>query len=82
MLSVRMVEAVELLACHVFSLAERDETRVSMELVRKRLAELAKHPRGCCPLCVAAAKASPADVYKVAKQWQWKTTVTRVRALR
>ena len=35
---VRMVEAVELVACHVFNLADRYGQGVSMELVRARLA--------------------------------------------
>ena len=79
---VRVVEAVELLACHVFNLAEADQQRVSMEMVRTRLARLAEHPPGCCPLCAAAAKVAPADVYRIAKAWQWQTTATRLRALR
>ena len=41
--------------------ARRDDQRVSMELVRTRLARLAEHPPGCCPLCAAAAKVAPAD---------------------
>jgi hypothetical protein len=48
----------------------------------RRLARLREHPPGCCQLCVAAAKVAPADVYRVAKAWQWQTTATRLRALR
>jgi len=33
---VRVIEAVELVACHVFNLADRDDQRVSMEMVRQR----------------------------------------------
>jgi hypothetical protein len=40
-----MVEAVELIACHVFNTADRDHQRVSMEMVRTRLDRLAEHPR-------------------------------------
>ena len=36
--TVRVIEALELLACHVFNLADRDDQRVSMEMVRQRLA--------------------------------------------
>jgi hypothetical protein len=61
---VRMVEAVELVACHVFSLADRDDQRVSMELVRTRLERLAEHPPGHCQFCVAAAKVSAVDLYR------------------
>ena len=32
----RMIEAVELVACHVFNTAGRDDQRVSMEMVRQR----------------------------------------------
>ena len=53
-----------------------------MEMVRQRLARLDEHPRGYCPLCVAAARVAPADVYRIAKAFQWQTTATRLRALR
>ena len=77
-----VIEAVKLVACHVFNTADRDGQSVSMELVRTRLDGLREHPQGCCRLCVAAAKAAPADVYRAAKAWQWQTTATRLRALR
>ena len=77
-----MVEAVELVACHVFHMADRDDQSVSMEMVRQRLTRLREHPAGCCRLCVAASMVAPADVYRVAKAWQWQTTATSVRALR
>ena len=79
---VRKVEAVELLACHVFNMADRDDRSVSMEMVRTRLARLREHPFGCCQLCAAAAKVAPADVYRIASAWQRQTTITRLRALR
>ena len=63
---MRVVEAVELVACHVFNLADRDDQRVSMEMVRQRLARLREHPPDCCQLCTTAAKVAPADVYRVA----------------
>ena len=80
--AVRKVEAVELLACHVFNMADRDDQRVSMELVRTRLDRLREHPPGSCQLCRATAMVAPADVYRIAKQWEWQTTATRLRALR
>ena len=79
---MRVIEAVELVACHVFNLADRDDQCVSMEMVRQRLARLREHPPSCCPLCVAAAKVAPADVYRIASAWQRRTTITRLRALR
>ena len=77
-----MVEAVELVACHVFTLAEGEGQRVSMELLRHRMARLAVHSPGNCQWCVAAATVSTADVDPVIKGWQWQTTLNRVRALR
>ncbi len=79
---VRMVEAVELVACHVFNMADRDHRSVSMEMVRTRLDRLREHPAGCCQLCRAVAMVAPADVYRIAKQWEWQCTATRLRALR
>ena len=79
---VRKVEAVELVACHVCNMADRDDRSVSMEMVRTRLDRLREHPAGCCQLCVAASKVAPADVYRVAKQWEWQCTAARLRALR
>ena len=60
------VEAVELVACHVFHMADRDDRSVSMEMVRTRLDRLREHPSGCCQLCTAAEMVAPADVYRVA----------------
>ena len=65
--AVRMVEGVELVACHVFNIADRDGQRVSMELVRTRLAKLREHPPGCCRLYVARPRWRPADVYRTAE---------------
>ena len=79
---VRVVEAVELVACHVFHMADRDDRSVSMEMVRTRLDRLREHPPGCCQLCLAASMVALADVYRIAKQWEWQCTATRVRALR
>ena len=56
---VPVIEAVELVACHVFNLADRDDQSVSMEMVRQRLARLREHPPGCCRLCRAAARWRP-----------------------
>ena len=79
---MRKVEAVELVACHVFNMADHDDRSVSMEMVRTRLDRLREHPAGCCQLCQAAVMVAPADVYRVAKQWQRETALTRIRALR
>jgi hypothetical protein len=67
-----MVEAVELVACHVFHLADRDDQCVSIGMVRIRLDRLRECPPGCCQLCAAATKVAPADVYRIAKAWQWR----------
>ena len=67
--AVRVIEAVELVACHVFNMADRDDRSVSMEMVRTRLDRLREHPAGCCRLCTAARRVAPADVYRIAKQW-------------
>ena len=40
---VRVIEAVELLACHVLNLADRDDQSVSMEMVRTRLDCVSTH---------------------------------------
>ena len=77
---MRVVEAVELVACHIFNMA--DDRSVSMEMVRTRLDRLREHPADCRQLCRAAAMVAPADVYRIAKQWEWQCTATRLRALR
>ena len=79
---VRKVEAVELVARHIFNMADRDYRSVSVEMVRTRLDRLREHPAGCCQLCAAAKRVTPADVYRVAKAWQRETALTRIRALR
>ena len=66
--AVSKVEAVELVACHVFNMADRVDHSVSMEMVRTRLDRLREHPAGCCQLCRAASILAPADVYRIAKQ--------------
>ena len=50
-----MVEAVELLACHVFNMADREDRSVSMEMMRTQLDRLRQHPASCCQLCAEAA---------------------------
>ena len=40
-----MVEAVELVACHVFNLAEQTRQRLTFGDVERYLAQLASHPR-------------------------------------
>ena len=63
-----MVEAVELVACHVFHMADRDDQSVSMEMVRTRLDRLREHPAGCCQLCQAAVMVAPAATIAAAEQ--------------
>ena len=78
---MRVIEAVELVGCHVF----------------KPTATISASPWRWCasvwPGCVsthlaaascvvAAAKVAAADVYRIAKAWQWQTTATELRALR
>jgi hypothetical protein len=79
---VRVIEAVEPVACHVFNLADRDGQRVYMEMLRQRLARLREHRRGCRQLCATAANVAPADVYRIAKAWQRQSNATRLRAVR
>ena len=78
---VRLVEATELIACHVLIDADAEGQRVSMELVRRCLQRLGSHPtRALC--FVAAGKAAAAEVYGIASKWQRLTNATRARTLR
>ena len=45
-------------------------------------ARLREHPPWLLSVVWAAAKVAAADVYRIAKAWQWQTTATRLRALR
>ena len=76
--AVRKVEAVELVVCHVFNMADRDDQSVSMEMVRTRLARLREHPPGCwIGLCGGGPGGAQAIAHCVAEQWEWQTTATR-----
>ena len=45
--TVRVIEAVELVACHVFNLAEQTRQRLTFGDVERYLAQLAAHPGAC-----------------------------------
>ncbi len=78
-----MVEAVELVACHVFNLAEQTRQRVTVGDVERYLAQLAAHPGDCgYGRCVLAPRGTPHRVYAIASGWQRQVRATRVRALR
>ena len=53
---VRVIEAVELVACHVVNLAEQTRQRLTFGDVERYLAQLAAHPRRLWvwPLCAGA----------------------------
>ena len=57
---VRVVEAVELVACHVFNLAEQTRQRLTFGDVERYLAQLAAHPGDLWlwPLCAGAPSSS------------------------
>jgi hypothetical protein len=44
---VRVIEAVELVACHVFNLADQTRQRITFGDVERHLAQLASHPPDC-----------------------------------
>ena len=54
--------------------------RVTSAMVERRLAELAGHRPGHCPLCKAAAQVTVQRVYWIAANWQAQVAVTRRRA--
>ena len=56
--TVRVIEAVELVACHVFNTADRDDQSVSMQLVRQRLARLAEQAQARSRLLLPSASST------------------------
>ena len=82
---VRVIEAVELVACHVFNLAEQTRQRITFGDVERYLAQLAAHPGDCgCGRCGLAPRVTAHRVYAIASGWQRQVRATRdrVRALR
>ena len=80
---VRMIEAVELVACHVFNLAEQTRQRLTFGDVERYLVQLAAHPGDCgCGRCGLAPRVTAQRVYAIACGWQRQVRATRVRALR
>ena len=62
-----MVEAVELVACHVFNLAEQTRQRLTFGDVERYLAQLVAHPGDCgCGRCVLAPRGTPHRIYAIA----------------
>ena len=45
--AVRVIEAVELVACRVFNLAHQTRQRITFGDVERHLAQLASHPPDC-----------------------------------
>ena len=57
---MRVIAAVELVACHVFNLAEQTRQRLTFGGVERYLAQLAAHPGDCgCGPCVLAPGGAP-----------------------
>jgi hypothetical protein len=75
--------ACEILALHMFGIADRTGVAVTRRMVDKRLAELAEHAAGCgCGLCCLLELAAPSRVYWTASRWQISINCTRARAVR
>ena len=64
---MRVIEAVEMVACHVFNTAEQTRQRLTLGDVERYLAQLAAHPADCgCGRCVLAPRVSAQRVYAIA----------------
>ena len=81
---MRVIEAVELIAADVFTLAEQTRQQLTFGDVERHLAQLASHPRDCtCGRCGLAPRVTAHRVYAIASGWQRQVrATTRVRALR
>jgi hypothetical protein len=80
---VRQTDAAELLAVEVFSQAKAAGEPISMELVKRTIADLLAHAAECtCGRCEAAATARAGHVWRVASAWERSTATTRRRAAR
>jgi hypothetical protein len=66
-----MVEAVELLACHVFNLAEQTRQRLTFGDVERHPAQLVAHPGDCgCGRYRLAPRVTAQRAYAIASGWQ------------
>ena len=76
---VRVIEAVELVACHVFTLAEQTRQRLTFGDVERYLAQLlAAHPGDCgCRRSVLAPRVTAHRVYAIASGWQRQVRATQ-----
>ena len=80
---VRVIEAVELVACPVFTIAEQTRQRLTFGDVERYLAQLAAHPPDCtCGRCPLVSRVTAQRVCAIASGWQRQVRATRVRALR
>lgn len=67
---MRKTDADELVAIDVFNNAQTADEPVTMDLVKRVLAELSAHPPECaCRHCEAAAIARTANVWRIAAAW-------------
>src|SRR5882672_5302092 len=80
---VRVQEAAELVAIDVYKRAEKTGERITLAVVKRRVAELLGHAPACrCGLlCEAAAKAKVGvgHVWRIASAWQGAIGATRRR---
>ena len=76
--------ATEIVALHLFGIADREGLPVTRRLCESRLGELASHPVDCrCAApCGLAPLVSVSKVYWVASRWQLSIARTRLLAQR
>ena len=78
-----MQEAAELVAIDVYKRAEKTGERITLAMVKRRVAELLGHAPACrCGLLCEAgakAKASVGHVWRIASVWQGTIGATRRR---
>ena len=80
---MRVIEAVELVACHVFNLAEQTRQRLTFGDVERYLAQLAAHPGDCgCGRCPLVSRVTAQRVFQIASGWQRQVRATRIRGMR
>ena len=66
-----MIQAIELVACHVSDLAEQTRQRLTFGDVGRYLAMLASHHHDCaCGHCVLVSRVTAQRVYAIASGWQ------------
>ena len=80
---MRVVEASELVAADLFTLAEKTRTRITLGDVERHLCRLACHPPDCqCGRCALVPRVTAQRVFMIASAWQRQVNGTRARALR